>query len=77
MYLTIAKTNGVLWSGEADSCTVPGVEGELTVLTGHTPLVTTLRKGVITVKKGEKELFVHECERGILEVTTNDLTLLL
>jgi len=73
----IAKTNGVLFSGEADSITAPGVEGELTALPHHVPLVTNLQKGRLIVKKGDEEVFVHDVEKGVLEVTPEGATVLL
>jgi F-type H+-transporting ATPase subunit epsilon len=77
MLLHIAKVSEVLWSGSADALCVSGREGNMTVLSGHEPLVTTLRKGVLVVKKGEKEVFSTPCEKGILEVTGERITVLL
>ena len=78
MYIHIAKTNGVLWSGEADSLTAPGSEGEMTILAHHVPLATTLKPGVLVVKKSGAEVFTYTLERGgVLEVTTTSATVLL
>lgn len=51
MKLTISKIDTVLFSGEVLSATVPGAAGEMTVLRHHMPLITTLKKGKILVKK--------------------------
>lgn len=72
----IAKVNGILFHGQADSVTAPGSTGELTVLPNHIPLVTTLRPGRITVRHDNTEE-VFEVERGILEVTKEAATVLL
>lgn len=72
----IAKVNGILFHGEADSLTAPGSAGELTVLPNHIPLVTTLKPGRITVRKNDTEE-VFEVEKGILEVTKDTATVLL
>jgi len=77
MLVHIAKTNGVLFSGEVDSLTAPGVEGEVTILLHHTPLATTLRPGRVLAKKEGKVVFEHEIESGILEVTPESATVLL
>ncbi|MBV9923557.1 MAG: F0F1 ATP synthase subunit epsilon [Acidobacteria bacterium] len=37
-----------LLSEQADSVTVPGLEGELGILPGHTPLISALRTGVLS-----------------------------
>ena len=38
-----------LYSGEVEAVQLPGAEGEMTVLPGHAPVLTTLKVGVITV----------------------------
>ncbi|GJE59673.1 F0F1 ATP synthase subunit epsilon [Methylobacterium trifolii] len=38
-----------LYSGEVESLQLPGTEGEMTVLAGHAPVLTSLRVGVIVV----------------------------
>ena len=38
-----------LYSGEVESVQLPGTEGEMTVLAGHAPVLTSLRVGVIVV----------------------------
>lgn len=73
----IAKVNGILYHGEADSLTAPGADGELTVLPNHIPLVTTLKSGRITVKKNGVDPEVFEVDHGILEVTKEAATVLL
>ena len=77
MQIHIAKVNGVLWSGEAERLTAPAVEGEVTILRGHVPLVTTLRPGRLMVKQGSDVLFTHDIEHGVLEVTGTSATVLL
>lgn len=77
MEVHIVKVNGIFWSGEADSITAPGIDGELTVLPNHTALVTTLKKGRVVVKKDGKEEFTHDVEHGVLEVTGKRVTVLL
>lgn len=46
---------------DAEMVTLPGTEGDLGVLAGHEPLITTLRPGVIDVKggaRGDERFFV-------------------
>lgn len=38
-----------LYSGPVESVQLPGTEGEMTVLAGHAPVLTSLRVGVIVV----------------------------
>lgn len=44
-----------LASVEADSVTLPGMEGDLTAMPGHAPFITTLRPGQVVVRSGSGE----------------------
>jgi F-type H+-transporting ATPase subunit epsilon len=44
-----------LASTEADSVTIPGMEGDLTAMAGHAPFLTTLRPGFVVVRSGNSE----------------------
>lgn len=51
----------LLLSEDAEMVTLPGTEGDLGVLAGHEPLITTLRPGVIDVMggaRGDERFFV-------------------
>lgn len=41
-----------LASVEAESVTIPGMEGDLTAMEGHAPFLTTLRPGEVVVRGG-------------------------
>ncbi len=43
----VVAKNGVLFSGELYSITLPGTEGELGIMENHEPFVTALNDGVI------------------------------
>jgi F-type H+-transporting ATPase subunit epsilon len=77
MHIHIAKVNGILYSGEADSLTAPAAEGEVTILAHHVPLVTTLKPGRLTVKQAGQDIFTHDVEIGVLEVNAEGATVLL
>lgn len=62
----------VLFSGEATSVVVPASEGEMTVLANHSPVMSALRSGVVTID-ASKRLFVRG---GFIDVTPTGLTLL-
>ena len=77
MHIVIAKVNENLFDGEAASMTLPGAEGQLTVLPEHMPLITTLKEGVITViQKGESDQ-TFAIEGGVLEVRRDGATVIL
>jgi F-type H+-transporting ATPase subunit epsilon len=66
----------ILFSGDVVSIIIPSVEGEMTVLAGHAPLVATLKAGIVFVQTTEsngKEFFVNG---GLVEVNHNSTTIL-
>lgn len=65
----------VLLSEDVEHVVLPGVEGDLGVLPGHSPLVVTLRPGTISVIGGEKtrKIFVKD---GFAEFTPDTLNVL-
>jgi len=75
MHVTIAKVNEVLYDGDVHSLTVPGAEGEMTLLAKHMPIITTLHQGVITVHAEEKKEF--PITEGILEVGKEGVVVIL
>ena len=63
------------FSDEVDGVVIPGSEGELGVLEGHAPLVTTLLPGELRYNKGgqEESLAVGE---GVVEITRDSVSVL-
>ena len=78
MHLTIARVDEVLYDGKAYSVTVPGKDGEMTVLRGHMPLISTLKEGTISVRENrESEPKKFPIKEGVLEVTGKGAIVLL
>ena len=75
-HLTIAKVGENLYDDEALSVTLPGSEGDFTVLADHEAFVTPLRAGEIKVKDGKEER-TYTIETGVAEVSSNQVTVLL
>ncbi len=66
----------LLLSTEAEMVTIPGTEGEMGVMAGHMPLISTLRPGVIAVSggaEGDQRFYVIG---GFAEVNPGKLTVL-
>lgn len=65
----------VLLTGEATGVTVPGAEGDFTVLAGHAPLISALRPGIIEIRQdsGRRRIYVRG---GFAEVDPTQLTIL-
>ena len=62
-------------SEEVDEITAPGFVGELGILPGHTPLLTTLKVGELSYKKGSEQFHVA-VNWGYLEVEEDTVTVL-
>jgi F-type H+-transporting ATPase subunit epsilon len=76
MQLTISKIDKILFSGEADSVTVPGSDGEMTILAHHMPLITTLGPGTVTVKTKDAKPELFPVASGFLEVGKEEVVIL-
>jgi len=65
----------VLLSGEAEQVVLPGTEGDFAVLAGHSPVISTLRPGIleITLPGGRQRVFV---KKGVAEADPAGLTVL-
>ncbi|MEK7065741.1 MAG: hypothetical protein AAB938_00110 [Patescibacteria group bacterium] len=75
--LAITDIASTVFEGNAVSVTCPGSAGELTILAGHMPLVTTLRAGSIRVKDANGREHEFPATGGIVEVTQKSTTILL
>lgn len=65
----------ILMSEDVEQVVLPGGDGDFAVLVGHSPLISTLRPGVldVTSARGRKLLFV---KGGFAEVEPERLTVL-
>lgn len=66
----------LLMSADVQQVTVPGTEGEFTVLARHAPVLSTVRPGLVTVVQDgglEEKVFVRG---GFAEVNPEGLTVL-
>ena len=67
----------VLTGAEVDSVVVPAHRGELNILEGHTPLVTTLDTGIMRWKvKGQERFHYAVISWGYCEVYPNGIDIL-
>jgi len=76
LHLIISKVDGPVFEGEVFSVTVPGTEGEMTLLPEHSALVSLLKKGTIVVRPTEGEERGFAIDHGTLEVSGNQATVL-
>lgn len=76
-HLTIASVGETRFDGAALSAKLPGAAGEMTILAHHEPLVTTLKKGTISVKNAEGTQHSFDIEDGVVECSGNRVVVLL
>ncbi len=65
----------LVFSGEVDQVDLPGIEGDFGVLAEHAPLVSTLRPGILTVRRSGSEQRIVVLG-GFAEVSSEGLTVL-
>ena len=75
MTVNILTPDKQLYEGEATYIGLPGSDGSLGILSRHAPLVTTLRKGEITLKTDDEEM-TFDVNGGTVEVLNNHVTIL-
>lgn len=76
LHFELVSPARLLFSGDVASVTIPGTEGEMGIYPGHSPVLTTLRPGVVTVTRDDgaaERIFVRG---GMAEVNPQGLTLL-
>ena len=53
LMVDVVSTERSIFSGEARFVEVPGAQGELGVLPGHTPLLTGVRPGTVRIEAAD------------------------
>lgn len=66
----------LLVSEEVESVVIPGSEGEMTVMAGHAPLMSTLKPGVVTVRTATGGTEQYVVFGGFVDVLPEACTLL-
>lgn len=75
LHFELVSPERLLMSDDVDAVEIPGTEGDMGILPGHAPVLSTLRPGVVTVTRGGKSerIFVRG---GFAEVNPQGLTVL-
>lgn len=75
LHFSLVSPEREVYAGEVDQVVAPGVEGEFGVLAGHSPFMTVLKIGNVTVMNGVEQR-VFEIQGGFADVTPAGLTIL-
>jgi F-type H+-transporting ATPase subunit epsilon len=74
--LNVVSAEEELFSGRIESLQITGSEGELGIMPGHAPLLTSLKPGMARIVKYGGEEEVIYLSGGMLEVQPNNVTVL-
>jgi F-type H+-transporting ATPase subunit epsilon len=74
--LLIFAIDREIFAGNAQSLTVPGADGELQILAGHTPLIVQLKEGDVRIE-GENGITTKlPIAGGVVEVKPHEVVAL-
>ena len=75
MHFDLVSPEKSVTSIEVDAVDLPGVEGDMTAMEGHLPMLTSLRPGLVKARAGGDETrFV--VAGGFVEITADSVTVL-
>lgn len=77
LQLTIARINEPVFTGEVTQVSVPGIDGDMTILANHEPLISPLRAGNVVVQLVDGTTLEYELQQGTIEIADNSATVLL
>ena len=76
LYLEIITPSKIIYKGEIESVTIPGVKGSFQVLKNHAPLISVFEIGLIKVKENESTTKYFATGGGTAEVLNNKVLVL-
>ena len=74
--LTISSPDGALFAGQVARITLRGAEGDLAVMAGHVPFITSVQAGDCLLHLEDGSVKSAKTEGGLLTVTHESVTLL-
>ena len=75
-HFELVSPEQLLFSGEVESVAIPGIEGQMTILKDHAPIMTTLKPGVVEVQESASKTSRIFVRGGFADVATGGLTIL-
>lgn len=73
MKLEIVSPDGILFSGEIEDASFPGLGGSFDVLPHHAPMIAALGPGIIRYEDGHKR-YEQPIQNGFIEVKDDILS---
>ncbi len=75
IHLDVLTAERTVFSADADAVTLMTAEGQISVLSGHVPLVTLLQPGELIVRHGDDETYLA-VSGGFAQVTREGIVVL-
>jgi F-type H+-transporting ATPase subunit epsilon len=76
LFVELISPERGLFSGEARAVMLPGTEGDMTVMPGHEPIVTTLQPGLVVVTDVQGHSYRRFVRGGFATITGARVTVL-
>ena len=73
MKLEIISPSEIMFSGEVDSVTLPGVAGKFTVLKNHASLISVLKPGEVKYSSGGLDTWI-DIKGGLADIDMNKIS---
>jgi F-type H+-transporting ATPase subunit epsilon len=73
MNIEIISPEKIIYSGNVESVTLPGLSGSFTILDRHAPIISALDKGVVSYRIAGKEEEVTT-NGGFVEAKNNNVS---
>lgn len=67
--IEIITPEGTVYTADADSVVLPTTTGEIEVLPGHLPLITSLEAGKVIAKSKTQQPYTYEVKSGYVQVS--------
>lgn len=75
-HLTVTSPDGNLFDGDAVSVSLRGADGNLAILAGHTPFITSVKPCDCKIELEDGSIRTGHTEGGLLAVSAGKTTLL-
>ena len=72
----VSTPDGNLYEGEVVNVSLRGAEGDLAIMAGHIPFITSVKPCDCKIEEADSNQRVLSLERGLLSVTSENVTLM-
>jgi F-type H+-transporting ATPase subunit epsilon len=76
MQVELVAADRLVWSGEASMVLARTTEGDVGVLSDHSPMLSLMVDGVVQVTTADDEVWVAAVDAGFLSVANNRISIL-